>query len=260
MDSGYRPQPNAPFPDPWQDEPLGEAYAPGGGSYEAPYVASPDPYGAPDYTYGQPAEPYADPGQPYAAPGQPYADPGQYAAQPYVDPGQYAAEQYAEPEPAFLESGAYASADGLPTLVSPWLVHQLSAVPMMLDGFPAVEIVMSIVRDYDRAAQVCPHEGYELLGWHHPVMLAIRANKNGRWTSFMPSVGAFQPQPSGDGAAVDLDRHETSAAFRFIPESAGPVDFWAFVSVNGVYMPFDDMMSSALLIDTNGAAKLSVSL
>jgi hypothetical protein len=162
-------------------------------------------------------------------------------------------EAYAR-EP-FQQSGGYG-----PALVSPWLINRFSVAPMLIDGHPSLEVGLEIIRDYDTAANVCPHEGYDLLGWHNAVSVAVRSDRAGRWASFTPSVGAFQPQPPGDGATVDLGYYEVSASWRFIPEALGAIQLWAFVFINGAYVPFDEMMASAHYIDTNGAARLDTLL
>ncbi len=169
-------------------------------------------------------------------------------------------EAYADaPEHEYFERGAYA--DVVETLlVSPWLIQRLDATPMMIDGHPSVEIMMTIVRDYDRAAEVCPHEGYDVLGFHNGVSLALRANRHGRWNTFVPSVGGFRSHPLGDGATVDLGQHEVTAAWRFTPEMLGQFEMWAFVAINGVFVPFDAMMASPFYIDANSAAKMTVLL
>lgn len=188
-----------------------------------------------------------------------YVEPAQasYVAIPHAAgyAGTYGGEAYDEA----YESGAYADATAAP-MVSPWLIQQLSATPLMVDGQAAVEVVMTVVRDYDRAAEACPYEGYDILGWHNEVVLALRANRHGRWVAFVPAVGGFQPLGIGDGASVNLDRHEMTAAWRFIPEMLGQFDLWAYVYVNGVFVPFDEMMASEHYVDANGAAKLSVLL
>lgn len=154
---------------------------------------------------------------------------------------------------------------GPPLVVSPALVYQLSAGPQVIDGYPAVEVVMSLLRDYEMAGAACPAPGFDVLGWQNEVTVAVRADRPGRWTSYSPNVGAYQPLPYGDGASSDLGQHEPTAVWRFIPEGLGPyntnhINIWAYVFVNGSFVPFDEMVASPHYIDANGAARVTTLL
>lgn len=180
----------------------------------------------------------------------------------FADPWADGAGGEAYADVPYDEGGAV---PGSPLLISPALVYQLSAAAQVIDGFPALEIVMSLLRDYELAGAACPAPGFDVLGWQNEITVAVRADRPGRWTSFSPTVGAHQPLPFGDGATSDLGQHEPTAVWRFIPENLGPyntnpINIWAYVFVNGGFVPFDELVASPHYIDANGAARVTAQL
>ena len=135
-------------------------------------------------------------------------------------------------------------------LISPSLITQFYATPQIVDHLPALELVLGVLRDHD-----------DLIGWQNDLALGLRSDRPGRWMLFSPGVGAYQPLPYGDEAMATVGQYDALAAWRFIPDVAAPhVDIWAYVFVNGIFVPFDELEVSNQYVDVNGAARLRAAL
>ena len=136
--------------------------------------------------------------------------------------------------------------------IPPAVIEDFGVVVAQDDAFLAVDAILVLRRDPLVLAEAAGVAGAGVaLGRN--VSVALQSDMPGQWMVYSEVPGQEHQLSARPWAHCALGSAATTAVWRFFPDAPGPVSFWAYLYVDGRFVPFRAEPWSAHYVDLNGA-------